>query len=234
MDKFEKNLFQMSKYVFCITLTKPIKDLIHEYSLEELFIKQDQEVSLENVTTKISSLNIHDHFSFYDENRKKHNCDVSMVDFQGSKIRKYNCFWCRNPFDTSPIGCPVNYKADKNTKSFDTYTTTYSISQEIPNKKGVYITDGCFCSFNCCLAFIHDNKHNSMYNMSEILLSKMYRDIMGELPDIIPAHNWRMLQEYGGSLTISEFRGKFNNIFKSFGTIRQSSIGMLYEESFKF
>ena len=51
-----------------------------------------------------------------------------------------------------------------------------------------YETDGCFCSFNCCLAFINDNVHNAMYSSSKHLLMKMYYDIFNKVEKIVMAN----------------------------------------------
>ena len=37
-----------------------------------------------------------------------------------------------------------------------------------------YETDGIFCSFNCCQAFINENKHNPLYEHSTFLLNKIF------------------------------------------------------------
>jgi len=47
-------------------------------------------------------------------------------------------------------------------------------NEYIINKEEYYISDGVFCSFNCCKSFIKDNTHNSLYQHSEILLTKLF------------------------------------------------------------
>ena len=86
-------------------------------------------------------------------------------------------------------------------------------------------------------ALILDNNNNSMYNMSKMLLLKIYNDIY---PDINPfieyAPHWRKLIVYGGDLTIEKFRNSFNKIeYKNHGTInpRFKSLGVLFEEKLK-
>ena len=56
---------------------------------------------------------------------------------------------------------------------------------------------------------------------------------------INPAPHWRMLKEYGGQLSINDFREKFNKcMYDFYGTVKISSIykptGMLYEEKINF
>lgn len=114
------------------------------------------------------------------------------------------------------------------------------------NKEEYYNCDGVFCSFNCCKAFIKDNKHNSIYDHSDILLNKLFIDIMKYTnPDLIsnsivitPAPSWRLLEEYGGHLNINEFRENFNKVSYEFrGIIKEKlfkSIGHIYEEKINF
>ena len=106
--------------------------------------------------------------------------------------------------------------------------------------KEYYETDGIFCSFNCCKAFINDNKHKNIYNHSLTLLTKMYNDMLGTTVSVIDtAPHWRNLEEYGGHLSISEFRNSFSKAdYEEHGIIRNipsyRSVGFLYEEKIKF
>ena len=113
-------------------------------------------------------------------------------------------------------------------------------------KEDYYLTDGIFCSFNCTKAFIQDNKYNSLYQYSDILLVKLFNYIMTlenknvDVKKIIitPAPHWRLLQLYGGHLTINKFRENFNKItFNFHGIINKEifrPIGHLYEEKINF
>jgi hypothetical protein len=213
--------------------------------------------------TKISELNterqVPEVVSFLDESKKLHQCVVSMIDFSTNTetvLLRYNCYWCRHPFNSIPIGCPVKYVSSQAIKSYyseiskDIYTIKENITVSRSNsitdpriiikKKEFYETDGIFCSFNCCKAYIKDNKHNRLYDMSDILLIKMYNDVMKCKSFIIdPAPHWRLLREYGGNLTVSEFRNSFNKIdYECHGNIKSfpeyRSAGMLFEEKIKF
>ena len=106
--------------------------------------------------------------------------------------------------------------------------------------KDYYSTDGIFCSFNCCKAFIKDNKHNKLYENSDMLLNKMYQDMYDVKTIVInPAPHWRLLNEYGGYLTIQQFRDNFNKTtYESHGVIRNTDIfkpiATLFEEKLNF
>jgi hypothetical protein len=214
-----------------------------------------------------------DVISFLDETKRIYQCNISMIDFkngQNVKYLKYNCFWCRNKFDSSPIGCPIQYISKKAIKNYysevskDNYIIKENITKQrcellnsesnfvfLPvksshnssidiNQNEYYETDGIFCSFNCCKAFIKDNKHNKLYEFSDLLLAKLYQDMFNINNIVInPSPHWRLLQEYGGHLTIAQFRDNFNKTkFDTHGFIRNTDvfkpIASLYEEKLNF
>lgn len=214
-------------------------------------------------TTKLTELNVEkgtpELVSFLDEAKKAHLCQVSMIDFNtgmSTNMLRYHCFWCRNPFETQGIGCPIRYVSSQVTKKYhseiskDAYTIKEYITQErekdidddriTVSKGGYYETDGIFCSFNCCQAYILSHKHVRMYDQSLLLLMKMYNKMMGtKAVVIIPAPHWRLLDMYGGSMNIVKFRGGFNKVeYEPHGTTKFipkfASIGILFEENLKF
>ena len=193
--------------------------------------------------------------SFLDESKRLHNCSLSMIDYNNNY---YNCFWCKNKFSTIPIGCPINYVSNKATKKYysniskEQYTIKENITnnrtKQIENNEKItvkeedyYQTDGIFCSFNCCKAFINDNKHKRLYDYSNNLLTKMYNDLMKTKSVIIsPAPHWRTLKEYGGNLDINSFRNTFNKMDYEYhgistkNSIKYLPIKMFFEEKIKF
>jgi hypothetical protein len=106
------------------------------------------------------------------------------------------------------------------------------------DKNEYYETDGVFCSFNCCKAFINDNKHHYVYQHSNLLLLKLYYDIVkndNSVININPAPHWRLLTEYGGYLSINQFRENFNKaIYEYQGICKFKAVGSLYEEKINF
>jgi len=151
-----------------------------------------------------------------------------------------NCFWCRNQFSSIPIGIPLKYIYSQSVTSYYSEITkdTYKIRENISTKKRqdlekqielesndstydtnieidkneYYVTDGIFCSFNCAYAYILNNEENPEYTLSKSLLTKMYENLFKTDFTIFPAPHWRLLQQYGGHLTIDEFREQFNKI----------------------
>ncbi len=217
-----------------------------------------QSTHIDALTTKKKPV-----FLSFLEESKKYN--ITMIDSITTRnIQSGHCFWCRHTFDTVPIGCPLKYVPSKILKNCRSEITKerYTLCQHITSSnraqctdtdlivqyKEYYETDGIFCSFNCCMAFIQDHFYDSRYKNSKNLLSKMYTDIFGSLNQIIvPAPSWRLLKDYGGYMDIDDFRKSFgNNIYidkgcfvKNIPTDKKTSInlrpiGHVYEETFIF
>ncbi len=249
-----------SKYSFVLTDLDTVR-INSIYGISSPDIGESVNTDILHNTTKLSELNINrttpEVISFMDESKKPHSCNVSMIDFKAGKdvnLLRYCCFWCKNPFETRPIGCPLKYIPNQSVKRYYSFISkdNYTINENIPQGEDVsgedgttlrkgdyYETDGAFCSFNCCSAYIQDNKHNSMYNNSMCLLRKIYSDITGVRNSVIvPAPSWRTLDQYGGFMNIVKFREGFNKIeYDTHGTHRKvdfRSVGVLYEEKIKF
>lgn len=202
-------------------------------------------------------------FSYLDESKKERQCVLTMVshDTQHDLPEKTDvcCFWCRHGFQTKPIGCPLQYSPHRVVKEYYSEITkdTYTLRENVTRKqlgqntdhfqkhnmrrvvRDYYTTDGVFCSFNCCLAFIHANREE-MYRYSESLLSHIYTRTFGEgAQPITPAPSWRLLRAYGGPLTIDEFRkGFYKTEYKDNGDVlhpptRFKMVGFLYEKQVK-
>jgi hypothetical protein len=181
--------------------------------------------------------------SFIDDSKNVHKCQISFINFDKQNINRqqYNCFWDRNPISkhVNPIGCPIKFIPTIETKSYysEISKDMYTIKEQTSSKKEqCYLVDGVFCSFNCCMAYIQSQKKQSMYELSEMLLLKIYKDMFDDLTVISPAPHWRKLIEYGGNLTIDQFRSSFNKVeYRDHGVhIRFESIGHLHEENLKF
>jgi hypothetical protein len=165
---------------------------------------------------------------------------ITMLEYvkgENSEKSVIKCFWCRHSFDTDKISCPINYNNNQLEKNYYSEITKdrYVIKENIDNdkydctlkklkdinsknkginlvKKDFYMSDGVFCSYNCCLAFINDNKHNCFYSNSKSLLLNIYRNLYGKDKKLFPAPSWRLLKDYGGNATIEQFRECFNNV----------------------
>jgi hypothetical protein len=278
-NNLTKKIRKTNKYVFTLKNVNTEKiDQKFNISLISNLSSSSQPLN----TTKLADLNNNDVsmdiISFLDETKRNYQCNATMIDFstnENIEYKKYNCFWCRHQFDTIPIGCPIKYVSRNACKKYfseisrDNYVIKEKLSKYRSsllhdkkeedifikiNKSEYYETDGIFCSFNCCKAFIKDNKHNSLYDMSENLLTKLYFDMyIGneniKKPDnkfdsknlifIESAPHWRLLKKYGGYLTIEQFRENFNKILYEYhGIINPESffkpVAFIFEEKIKF
>ena len=217
---------------------------------------------ISDLTLRIDNRN---NYSFLDPIKKEHDCIFTFVDeITKEKLPEKTricCFWCRHEFNKKPIGCPIKYSSSKLTKQYyseitkGTYTIRGSITKNtenmITNKNNLsnkfclednsyYTTDGNFCSFNCCLAFIKDNWHNNLYNDSEFYLNKIHYKFFKKFHKITPAPSWRLLKKYGGNLCINEFRDGFDSIeyintndyLTEIPTLKP--VGFIFEKKIKF
>lgn len=219
--------------------------------------------------TELEILNSPKTISFLDEFKTLRKCSVSMIDFRSKYIHgtscPYKCFWdrCQIPPHYKSIGCPIKYIPSRAIKTYDSFISKekYSITEKITESKrrelelenkelkiepnGYYETDGIFCSFNCCLAFLQarGNNKNAIYKNSKNLLLQIYNDVSGAdsknkkngtFEEIIPAAHWRTLIDFGGFLSIEEFRGAFNKTkYIDRGSVLVKTYGRLFEEQIR-
>lgn len=260
----KKKVFMLKNIDISETLSK--YGLLRQHTSNISYEKED---FLSNKTTRISDIitqeNSDQAISFLDENKRKYNASISMIDWiktdddsQGNgKLplsTNIKCFWCKHSFSTRPIGCPIKYVNSIVEKSYLSYITKdrYYMKENVtqsklngvckddsseiihisPLPKNYYLTDGCFCSFNCMIAFIRDNNHDPFYKESYSLAHGMYYDFYGKKVHLKSAPHWRLLEEFGGSKSIVEFRQTFDAIsYDHMFTVRDiRSVGHVYKE----
>lgn len=126
---------------------------------------------------------------------------------------KAPCWWCRHSFQTRPIGCPLKYNGHRNSgvekERFDEKAVAANIDC---STNDFFETEGCFCSFPCCKAYILDQRSSVKYKESAALLTLLFFKLFGVISDFPCAPTWKILKEYGGHLTITEFRATFGKI----------------------
>ena len=98
------------------------------------------------------------------------------------------CWWCKYSFDTIPVQIPENY-----------YNNTFYCM-------------GHFCSYNCCKSYNLDLNDNLIYKR-ESLLNLLYYMTYSVYADIKASPHWITLEDFGGILTINQFRE--NNIINT-------------------
>ena len=131
-----------------------------------------------------------------------------------SQINQIKCWWCRNEFQGNIFSIPVSYirshypipNGTAETKSFVEKEVTRA-ERKMMQEEGVPVTveesfklDGIFCSGECRQAFLEEHINEKTYRDSIALLVKYDRTKYS------PAMSWKKLKEYGGNLTIEEFR----------------------------
>ncbi len=88
-----------------------------------------------------------------------------------------------------------------------TYIMNINLSTIDMDKGGmnIYIADGCFCSFECALAYAYDQYHNTMYHQSPSLLYYIHKQVY-PTKMLRQAPSWRKLESYEGDMDINTFR----------------------------
>lgn len=260
------------KPTFILKVDSNFVDTKYEFNLVSNINTQDiSNLSMKTSITELSNEPDTENqvYTYLDESKQSHSCCVTMSDLLSSESlprnTKVKCFWCKHCFETSPIGCPVAYLANKVTKTYhseitkDEYKITDNLTKErkemlakllenhdsqfkiLDNHTHYYVIDGIFCSFNCLMSFVKQHNHNTFYSLSESLTYSLYQSIFGTtIHKIKPAPHWRLLTDYGGHLSIKEFRESFNTItytdINDYITRAPPSkiIGKLYEKKVKF
>lgn len=127
-----------------------------------------------------------------------------------------NCWWCKHPFSTTPIGCPLRYHKKIESvhvkKQVQSYYEEHNISSEIED---IFETEGIFCSFPCVQAYILDESNSSRYKNSSTLLTLLFQKIYGKLTKIPIAPSWKQLIAFGGHMKLEEFRSSYGRLFYS-------------------
>lgn len=129
-----------------------------------------------------------------DRNNNIRKLDNKIVDGNGDlvTIKEHTdvaCWWCSHDFEGIPCFIPNKYEND------------------------VYHIFGCFCSFNCAVAYnmkMDDYKIWHRYS----LIKKIWNDIHdnNSTEEINPSPPKEILERFGGYLTIDEYRNN-NRIF---------------------
>jgi hypothetical protein len=213
--------------------------IVNTVPTSSIMSKNDvKETKTTKISDIISSIDQESSISFLDENKKNNKCSVTMISFTGKKTlpekTSIHCFWCKHSFTSCPIGCPIKFVNSSIEKSYVSHITKdkyymrenitkhklETISKEInhnieiyPIENNYYLTDGIFCSFNCTLAFIKDNNNDMFYRESYSLLHGMYEAFIGQkIKKMTHSPHWRLLDRFGGHLSIEEFRRSFNTV----------------------
>lgn len=107
---------------------------------------------------------------------RKETIDVTNSNFK----KNTKCWWCKHTFETPSVSLPESYFNNK------------------------FLCIGNFCSYNCAMSYNIDMNDNVSKKTS--LLNLLYYMTYGLEEKIKIAPDWRMLEDYGGNLSIDKFR----------------------------
>lgn len=153
-----------------------------------------------------------------DEAKQSISCEISFPN-----TSNLHCFWDRHKITDDVIRCPLRYKPKQIVKVYKSEISKeqYTIKENVvkfPSSESKHANlktipeslevSDAFCSFNCCLSWIRDNKHDRKYDQSEMLLHTLFKNATKTHKQLIPSPHWRTLIVYGGFQTIEQFRSK--------------------------
>jgi hypothetical protein len=120
------------------------------------------------------------------------------------------CWWCKNCFSSPPVQLPEDY-----------YNETF-------------FCIGHFCSFSCMKGYNLDINDSLLWKR-ESLINLLYYMTYSENLEINHAPHWMTLEEFGGNLTIEQFREKSCINTKDFLILHPPLVSrqMQIEESYK-
>ena len=151
-----------------------------------------QNIIINNKENKIENkneYNIHNKNEFI--NKKVKEIMVQFDDF--NKINQWphtidiKCWWCCHNFDSTPCGIPIKYENDS------------------------FYVMGCFCSFNCALSYNFNTKIDKKWERAG-LIKLLHNKIFNVDEDVEYAPNRECLKDFGGYMTIDEFRKNMSKL----------------------
>jgi hypothetical protein len=210
---------------------KPVKASVLDVDLSSGMSLLEEERCPARPTTAISDLIHNDalilpNMTFNYKNNTKRTV-LTMKDYYTQKrlgiATEDQCWWDRHPFQTTPIGIPLEYHCRQEKKSHfmkrietkskkskeETVIETPMVKTDVIEEH--FLTEGVVCSFPCALAYIRQEvRHDRRYRESESLLYFMYKmlhDIpMSEKVMIPVAGKWSIIAGCGGDVPISQYR----------------------------
>ena len=188
-----------------------------QYSKNDIFIKSESQL-IKNTTIndsisenylkdKVELLSLSsDSETFTSNGIYINKINVHNVEF----TQDTKCWWCKNSFNTPNLMLPENYI------------------------DSIFYCTGNFCSFNCKKAYNLDLNDGNVWKR-ESLINLEYYLTYSRHKKIEPAPSWLTLKEFGGFLTINEFRKNFDTNSSEYILLQPPLISrqMQIEESYK-
>jgi hypothetical protein len=137
---------------------------------------------------------------------------IDIVDGENKWKEKtdISCWWCSYDFNTVPCAIPEKFY------------------------KGKFYVFGCFCSYNCCVAYNLDLNDYKMWERYS-LIKLLYYKITGENVNIMPAPPRQGLRKFGGVLEIKQFRNNCQTLDKEYRFMMPPMVSIvpLIEEDYR-
>lgn len=201
------------KEIIIAYLPISLNDIENKY--DDLFIKSESQIIDSNITDFNSDSNKEKIENYSQSGESEH---FSSNGIYINKINIYNieftqdtkCWWCKNSFTTPNLMLPENYN------------------------NGIFHCIGNFCSFNCKKAYNIDLNDSFVWKR-ESLINLEYYLTYNKYKKIDPAPSWLILKDFGGFLSITEFRKNFENNSSEYILLQPPLISrqMQIEESYK-
>ena len=113
-----------------------------------------------------------------------------------------NCWWDKCAFDTPPLEMPESYY------------------------NGIFNCCGVFCSWECMMAFNIDIGDENVSKRTSLIHLK-YKKTYNVNRIIKPASSWKVLTDFGGTITIDEFRLNLTNADFDYNYIKPPMISRI-------
>jgi len=199
-----------------------LKNINYEQLIDEYYLSKKDEKNVNEIESPIIEYSNTEQITeladrsvkplcFFDINKNKITMWTTMVDYSKQKHLPLTidkpCWWCRYTFKGCPLGLPVKYHSNGNkTQMTESMTKFLKERNFIVNSEEFFETEGIFCSFPCCKAYIIDKGFRSKYKNSTTLLSMLYYTFYGKYINIPTAGDWRLLEKSCGPFKIEKFR----------------------------
>uniref|UniRef100_A0A6C0LCS4 Uncharacterized protein n=1 Tax=viral metagenome TaxID=1070528 RepID=A0A6C0LCS4_9ZZZZ len=187
VDDIKESLKKKGNSICKINLTNSdYEDSDNEEICDNYDMPTDNSNKIKNIKTKIAKLQSSSK-KIVEKNMKVMKYFTNEYD-SGNEIliSPYRCYHCHHNFNNKPFFLPIDYNCELNR----------------------FKVTGNFCSPNCVKTY---GLNSIIYQSRVYLIAHMYRKLFGPNYTIKPAPPIQTLKEYGGKLSIEEFRENFDN-----------------------
>lgn len=182
-----------------------LEDVYRELKNKERLVKQ--------LTDKLNYVNMYGTFSSNTATKSviKKIHDLKLLDVNDRKTIKIpdktniKCWHCTHNFDGPPFFIPDSYI------------------------NGYYYVFGCFCSFNCAASYNLRILNDARSKTRHSLILRLFHSIFGARKTLTYAPRKEMLKDYGGEMTIKEYRDTFMSLGKDYKMPLPPMLPLVYQ-----